>query len=150
MKTRQPVWKFAGNLGDATPLDHGGAFVLVDETGVYDPEIHLSNADTRERSFLVLEPVHECPNVPGQYGDNKFHPDFPAWWSDKLASVAECFGMEKGDLAEILLSKDPMERAAGYQTLVGYFGPYEFDQYPIKLTRKEARKWIASIDASLV
>ncbi|NCC40917.1 MAG: hypothetical protein EOM21_16010 [Gammaproteobacteria bacterium] len=37
--TNQPVWKVIHNLGDATPLEYGGAFLLVDETGVYAPEL---------------------------------------------------------------------------------------------------------------
>ena len=37
--TNQPSWKVIANLGDATPLEYGGAFLLVDETGVYCPEL---------------------------------------------------------------------------------------------------------------
>lgn len=41
MSTPQPVWKFIANLGDANPIDHGGYFVYIDETGVYAPEAEL-------------------------------------------------------------------------------------------------------------
>jgi hypothetical protein len=37
--TNQPSWKVIANLGDATPLEYGGAFLKVDETGVYCPEL---------------------------------------------------------------------------------------------------------------
>lgn len=37
--TNQPSWKLLTNLGDVTPLEYGGAFLLVDETGVYDSEL---------------------------------------------------------------------------------------------------------------
>jgi hypothetical protein len=39
METNQPSWKCICNLGDATPLEYGGAFLMIDETGVYDPEL---------------------------------------------------------------------------------------------------------------
>lgn len=38
----QPEWKYVCNLGDVSPIDHGGDFLYVDATGVYSPEIeHL-------------------------------------------------------------------------------------------------------------
>jgi len=150
MKTNQPVWKYLGNLGDATPLDYGGALVMEDTTGVYPPELWIYDADTRERSTVILEPVKPCPELPNQYGDNKFHPNHPAWWSDKLASIAETAGMVPEELAELLCSMESMERAHGYQVLIAHHGVFEFDQYPLKLTRKEAGEWLESISKSLV
>ena len=47
----QTVWKFVTNLGDASPLDYGGLFVYIDETGVYPPEmerVELENEDCAE------------------------------------------------------------------------------------------------------
>jgi hypothetical protein len=35
----QPKWKFVDNLGDAHPLEYGGIFLYVDETGEYPPEL---------------------------------------------------------------------------------------------------------------
>lgn len=37
----QPQWKFVANLGDADPIENGGAFVFIDETGVYPPEVEI-------------------------------------------------------------------------------------------------------------
>lgn len=37
----QPEWKFIANLGDVNPIDYGGFFVYVDQTGVYDPEVEV-------------------------------------------------------------------------------------------------------------
>lgn len=37
----QPKWKFVANLGDADPIENGGAFVFIDETGAYPPEIEI-------------------------------------------------------------------------------------------------------------
>lgn len=149
--TKQPVWKYLANLGDASPLWHGGAFVMEDTTGVYPPELWIYEEETRTRSTILLEPVIPCPDMPGQYSDNRFHPKHPAWWSDELESVASFQGMEIAELADMLTSDEPIERAVGYQRLAEYFGTYEFDQYPDKFTsEEEAAGWIESVDASLV
>jgi hypothetical protein len=37
--TNQPIWKFAGRIGDNDPISYGGGFVYEDETGVYPPEL---------------------------------------------------------------------------------------------------------------
>lgn len=143
MSTKQPNWTLAGNIGDATPLEHGGAFVLVDSTGVHPPELHLFDADTRELSRVILEPVHPCPDLFGQCGDNEFHPDYPAWWSEKLARVAECVGADLDELSGLLCSSDPLERAHGYQKLISYHGEFELDQCLLTLSRKEAKERVA-------
>jgi len=50
METNQPVWNVIANLGDATPLEYGGAFLRIDETGVYDPELVAWDEPTVDRS----------------------------------------------------------------------------------------------------
>lgn len=37
--TGQPEWKFVQNLGDASPLEHGGMFLYHDTTGQYPDEL---------------------------------------------------------------------------------------------------------------
>jgi hypothetical protein len=147
MNTKQPAWTYAGNLGDATPLDHGGAFLLIDATGVYAPELEIYDADSREVSRVCLDPVHECPDLPGSYGDNPHHPNKPAWWDKNLQSIADTCGMEKAELAAMLCSDDATERAEGYLALIAHHGVFEFDQYPLKVTRSEAAERIAAIEA---
>lgn len=39
--TRQPEWEYVANLGDASPIDHGGFFIFEDRTGVYPPEVEV-------------------------------------------------------------------------------------------------------------
>lgn len=41
----QPKWKLAGTVGDVNPVDYGGGFIFVDETGVYPPELELIEVD---------------------------------------------------------------------------------------------------------
>lgn len=62
------------------------------------------------------------------------------WFVEKLASVAESCGTTKFQLLRLLLSKDAVKRAIAYQSIVGYFGVHEFDQYPVTLTESEAQK----------
>lgn len=46
--TNQPKWHCVANLGDVNPLEYGGAFVLIDATGVYPPELHVWDEPTGE------------------------------------------------------------------------------------------------------
>lgn len=66
MKSNQPVWKFVANPGDANPIDHGGLFVLVDETGVYPPEMGVDDAG---RSTGVMERVERDDVEEGSVAD---------------------------------------------------------------------------------
>lgn len=140
MSTNQPSWHCIANLGDATPSEYGGAFVLVDKRGVYTPELWLYDADSRALSCFSIERCTPCPSNPENLGDNRFHPELPAWFGtrEKLESAADSNGMEYHELEQHLTSSNPMERAWGYLSLVGHYGDFEFDQYPRKLTRKEA------------
>lgn len=92
----QPEWKFVAQLGDANPIDHGGKFLFVDETNVYDPELEVlelvkgENEDEfNEDEELVVAgdmewEVHRFILVPCTYGRvvdgqfkelSEYHPD---------------------------------------------------------------------------
>lgn len=134
----QPTWKFVANLGDATPLVHGGLFVYVDETGVYPPEmerVELLCDDTAwEVRRVVLEP---CTYINGVLSDNSFHPDRAAWFADELESVASCMGYTASDLALQFCSPDPLERAQAWRAVLDYFGWDNGDSYPLELSADE-------------
>jgi len=77
MKTNQPSWHCIANLGDATPEDHGGAFVLVDKRGIYTPELWLCEPGERDGSgaqwsTILLEQLTPCPSAKENLGDNRF------------------------------------------------------------------------------
>ena len=80
--TQQPTWRYVTNLGDVNPIEHGGAFVFVDTTAVYPPEmeileppcddIDIDDDDARWAvSRIVLDP---CMWDGKQLSDNPFHP----------------------------------------------------------------------------
>lgn len=137
----QPVWKYIANLGDADPIEHDGAFLYVDSTGVYDPELELlvrqcGDEPTWQVYRVCLEP---CTFIDGVLSDNAFHKDYPAWFAKDIGHVSSFVGIDESDLIKLLCSLDPGERAEGYQCLIGHYGAYEFDQYPRRLDESEVR-----------
>lgn len=147
MPTNQPEWKFVANYGDANPLDHGGKFLFIDETGVYPPELEIvepTGSEDSDGDFENYEwEVHRfrlerCTYVNGVLSNNQFHQDHPAWFASDLAGVVSCCDTTVEKLIQQLTSDDPKDRAVAYLDLIGYHGPYEFDQYPLHFDdRKE-------------
>lgn len=142
--SRQPEWKFIVNLGDADPINHGGAFVYEDKTGAYPPELELLQADDELDAEewavhrIVLEP---CTYIDGVLSENPYHKDNPAWFADSLDGVARVNGMETAELIRLLCSDDATDRAFGYLALAHYHDIANFDAYPLKLQgRKELRQ----------
>jgi len=144
--TKQPEWECIANLGDVNPIDHGGKFVLVDRTGVYPPEMEVVEE-------LACNPGHwrvwrfsmdRCTYINGVLSDNPYHPAHAAWFADDIRSVAETFSEEPDDLIGYLCSDDPLERARGYECLLGYYGAAEFDSYPVEFVREEVEERYAA------
>lgn len=152
----QPVWKFLTNLGDANPLEHGGYFVYLDETGVYPPEaeylevLYESN-DPRYKVYRFS--LDKCTYQNGILSDNKFHPELPAWFAapeakkaerpqDRtyLSNVASYCGWEVEALIESLCSDDPVARAEAYDCVGEFHGFENFDNYPLDMRKRELRK----------
>lgn len=138
--TIQPRWRMVANLGDVNPVDYGGYFVYVDQTGVYPPELEVlesPNSDDDGTGWtlyrLILEP-HTY--VDGVLSDNPFHPGFPVWYADKLESVAQTIGSTSLSLINDLTSDNPLHKARAYIDLISYFGAFEFDQYPTQYMRR--------------
>lgn len=162
MKTNQPKWFCVANLGDADPINYGGAFVYVDLTGVYDPELEIlrepifSGPDDKPqddwRVYRVCleshtytaenakgERVTVDPSMPGVLSDNAYHPECAAWYSDTLADIAYTVGCEPSDLIARFCSDDPIMRASAYLDAIARYGAFEFDHYPIELGRNASR-----------
>jgi hypothetical protein len=150
----QPEYKIVGNLGDASPIEHGGFFVYVDTTGVYDPqaELVIPPADGMEDDEGATWTVYRfdlprCTFDPqsGVLSDNKFHPQHPAWFAQaeaeksacsKLSRVADFAGIELEELRNWLCS-EPMQRAQAYQLIGEYHGWENFDSCPMTFNRAE-------------
>ena len=140
MTTQQPIWKLSANLGDVNPLV-GGGLLYEDTTGAYAPELVLIHWSEDPGQFSVSRICCDLCYQIGADGvsDNRFHKDRPAWFSDKLASVEACCGSDAGTLLASLCDVNPAARALGYLCLVSYFGAFEFDQYPARMTEAELR-----------
>lgn len=151
--TNQPEWEIVGTLGDINIAEFGGGVVYRDKTGVYDPKTEWFEPNEGERADegtggeayrYILDP---CTFINGVLSENKFHPEHPAWWADKIDSIASTVDMDPEKLIEMFCSEDIMERAFAYQELHMVFGLFEMDQYPLKLTQEEADERYAEAEA---
>ena len=154
----QPKWKFVANLGDVNPLEHGGLFVFIDETGVYPPEMakveppqdtdpeppegeeDLFDADEEVKYTVHRAVLEPCTYTNGVLSDNQFHPDSPAWFADKLPAVASFIGVDAAELIGDFTSGDPVKLARAYEAVASYHGWANLDEYPVTLTRKEVKE----------
>ena len=136
----QPIWKAVGAVGDVNPIKYGGGFILSDQTKVYPPELELiepSESGSDEEWTVSRIVCEQCFFENGVLSDNKFHKDHPAWFADSLEPICNCCDCDETELIEALCSEDEVVRARAYETLINYFGAFEFDQYPLKFTDRE-------------
>lgn len=145
MKTNQPIWQFIANLGDAIPMAHGGFFVYEDNTGIYSPECVLmtpkNDEDDPRDPDMTWEvrrfSADKCTFANGVLSDNKFHPDKPAWFADKIDALADTYGQTADEVRALFCSSDTCERAQAWRMIGEYFGYDNLDSYPHTLTRGE-------------
>ena len=148
METKQPKWKFLANLGDASPIDYGGYFVYIDETGVYAPEAeYLESPDQDEGGtwtvyrfsldklkFDGLSLTPEALALPAfPYDANPYD----EWFHKELEHVAIATGMDTDDLRALFCSDDPLQRGEAYQCIGMYFGFDNLDSYPLRFNSRD-------------
>lgn len=149
--SEQPKWRLLAQLGDRSPLDHGGLFLFEDTTGVYPPEVERlevldedeDNLSWEARRF-VLEPLklerdgNNVYLVPKRYNPTWPHPlpSYDAWFHKDLASVAETMGRNVEELREDFVSDDPRVRAFAWVAIGEYHGFDNLDSYPLKFTSR--------------
>lgn len=149
--SKQPIWEFVANLGDATPLDSGGLFLYRDSTGQYAPELERLETDNGTRYEIHRVTLEKCACLDGRRvtHDRDFARADPLtyeeWFSKSLADVARSMGMALHDLIKDLRSDDIVERARGYQAIYDYHGWIEGDQYPATMTRAEVEARYATV-----
>lgn len=153
-KTNQPNWKFVENLGDASPIEHGGAFLYVDTTGVYPPEVEMlfapyedpedESKEAWEVRRFIIEP---CTYVDGILSDNKYRPGHSAWFAKSynpdrtqdgpggLESMSSSLGVSKKELVEMFLG-NLYERAQAWINVGQHYGFDNFDEYPLRFTKE--------------
>lgn len=150
----QPSWRYVANLGDATPLDHGGYFVYEDTTGVYGFEAERLERESDEEKARIevrrvcLDRLKEVRDgdtlylVPYKYEESWPHPvsAYVEWFAKDLESIAATFGSTADELRRLLCSENGLERAEGYRMVYDHHGWDNGDSEPMRLTVKEARK----------
>ena len=159
----QPKWKLIAQLGDVSPIDHGGYFIYDDETGVYPPEGELLEVpDSEDCPFYIYRfPLEKCTYINGILSDNKYHPHQPAWFAKPAAerkdrpqdttylqNVADCCGTAEAALITALCGDDIVARANAYRDIGSYHGFDNLDAYPLTITDKaelEARYKIKAL-----
>lgn len=139
--SKQPEWKLLANLGDVNPIDYGGYFVYVDETGVYPPEVeYLESPDDDDAPEgwtvyrFILEP---CTYQEGILSDNPYHPMHAVWFADKLSDLASFVEQSELDLINQFVSDNPIDRARAWRIVGDYFGYHELDSYPLTFHNRE-------------
>lgn len=143
----QPTWKFVANLGDASPIEYGGYFIYVDETGVYAPEGEwLESPDDDNGTWVVRRfSLERCTFIDGVLSDNRFHPEHAAWFARDIAGVASFIGVETSELIEWLCSEDVLERADAWRAIGDYHGFANLDDYPLTLNKSEVEARYADL-----
>lgn len=143
MNSKQPVWEYITNLGDVHPIDHGGYFVLKDKTGVYTPEAiklipdYDPDYDDDCNKWTIYRFILEkCTYINNVLSDNKFHPNYPVWFSTetKLNDMASFNGMSRIELINNFISNNIIDNAIAWEIVGDYFGYYELDNYPQHFT----------------
>ena len=132
--TNQPKWNKVGTVGDINPADYGGGIVFEDKTGIYAPEVEYYDRDSDDDNAKIRVyrfSADKCTFVNGVLSDNKFHPDHPVWFADKLPDDTT---------PEQFCSEDTMIRAMAWTEVGLYYGFENLDNYPIYITRNEAIK----------
>ncbi len=141
MKTQQPKWKFVANLGDVNPIQNGGLFVYIDETGVYDPEMTkicpIDNETGKCECEIRRVILEKCTFENGILSDNKYHKDKPAWFSTGINSVPRFGGYITATFIGYLTGDDIINRAIAWQLIGDYFGWDNLDSYPEFMTEDE-------------
>ena len=100
---------------------------------------HLPKRWTSTLKWMVYRfTLNPCTYIDGVLSDNKFHPEYPAWFARDLHSIASSSG-QPSDHAFIgmFLSDDPCERAWAWRAVGEYHGFENLDSYPLTLTRAE-------------
>lgn len=143
--TKQPVWQYLDNLGDATPLEYGGDFVFEDTTGVYPPELEHYDPDDGRAYRVVLERLALVDGilVLDRIAANQKklpHPlaSYEVWFSKHLAGIASACGTSQETLIAWLTSGNIIARAQAYIEIGLVEGWENLDGYPLVLAPGEA------------
>lgn len=123
-----------GVIGDVNYLEYDGMVVYDDGSA----DLVLAGATGDDQSITVYRfDLDQIARVKKE------------WFGKNLAAVAQTVGRPQADLKAALASDNLMLRASAYYDLIGYYGPDEFDQYPLRITLAQAEKRYAQVDKEL-
>lgn len=151
-----PKWKYIGNLGDVTPLEHGGKFVYIDETGEYSPEIEILDNEIEENGCYVIHRFAldrmQTVTIEGEVyllfaefkeikeESEKTIRNLAEWFSDKIVQVCDYAGINVEEFYTDICSDDVLKRARCYISIGEYMGYDNFGFYPKRLTLSQVKK----------
>ena len=136
--TRLPNWKLIQNLGDVNFVDYGGTLVYEDANKEYPAEAEVVSPDDKGCTVYRFA-LDRCTFINGVLSDNKYHPEYPAWFADHLKDVCETHDADLEETIQNLCSEDPVTRATAYQMVGESHGWENFDSYPLILDEKEVK-----------
>ena len=147
MTTNQPKWICIGTVGDIDPIEYSGGFVLIDKTGVYDPEVEYIEPmldpfvgyNGAEGTIAVYRfSIDQCFWDGSVLSNNEYYKDSRAWFADYIDTIDN--PDDRDNWINCICSDDPYCRAMAYMDLFYYYGAENFDSYPIAFTPREAKK----------
>ena len=126
----QPEREYIANLGDASPIEYGGAFLYEDKTGNYAEELEILEVpeEGEKQEWRIY-----------RFSVEQLSSDCHEWFCGNLASVASFCGSTEGELRAALCSEDARDRAMAYMDIAAYHGLENFDFYPLRLSLKEVK-----------
>ena len=138
----QPAFHAVGYIGDVNTLEEGGAFIMVDRLGMYDPELYVF--DVFKNSITLCNvPMPRCMRCEAGISDNHYHCETPAWFSNDLLSVQEFSDLLNIEM--MLCNNNLIDRAHAYLAMIKYHGMANFDESPLELSKARAKRIISRL-----
>lgn len=118
-----------GFVGDIDPIEYGGGII-------WGPSQHSPHGMLE----LIEPPLDEESDANARWRIYRIDlaPEVPSWID--VNAVANTMGIPRSQLLSGFTSPDTEARAFAYEAAIGYYGAYEFDQYPIEMTLAEVER----------
>ena len=128
LRTARFIASWVGQIGDVNFLDHSGGPVYKTESGYRVDYVEPPSDDDDFESKKARWTIYSVDLESGM-----------ADWAD-LEAVSDSSGVPLVTLKRRLQSDNYRELAHALMDVTGHYGWYEFDQYPLSLTRKEVEE----------
>ena len=135
--------KFIANLGDVNFIEYGGFLVLEDKDGDAFVEVVQEPYEGEARWTIYRFDLDKVVRTEDE--DGCFRPPIWCWFKNGVVPACDSCGESPQEFWRLIGSESATDRALAYQILVGYFGPEEFDPYPLKLSKREVTERYGAI-----